>query len=64
MRGGNNIDERYSIGDTVRLMIQYCCMNIIMGRWTQPITDLRKDFVEYLDSFVKRKKLKVIDEKT
>ncbi len=63
-RSGNNIEDRYLVGDTIRLMIQYCSMQIILGRWSKPIRELREEFLDYLDSFSKRKRLKLIDEKT
>lgn len=52
----NNPKEMYTMGDTIRMMIQYFSMMMVLGEWKDPLPVLRQRFVDYLDSLVKEGK--------
>jgi len=62
-KGITDFNNRYTIGDTVRHIIQHFSMSYILGEYKKPLSELRREFISFLDSLeeAKKKGLKKVD---
>ena len=38
----------FGVGDVIRLMVQYCGIMYCLGEWKKPLSQARKEFLEFL----------------
>lgn len=53
MNTGRNSNERITLSDLLDSMVQYFMMAYTLGKWKQPLPELRKEFVSFLNDFSK-----------